>query len=134
MEKPIIFILVILIMIAAAAFFVYKPAILQTSICSVKSDCVLAFTGDSPCGGCDLSANEYKCVTKEEADRMDEIRNQKYEHVACATCYPSPKLYRCECQNGNCIKTDSCVSDAECYSYMYQCISNECTLNQEVVS
>lgn len=92
--------------------------------CNADSDCVLRSVS-GPCGPCDHSDPDIQCVSLEEAE---ELQN-RWGTVFCAECLMSPVLYRCVCEDNQCVKTASCNSDNDCWHNYYSCIDNECRLN-----
>ena len=79
------------------------PSLSEKYSCNTDNDCVLAFTGDSPCAPCDFTHKDYKCVSLEKADILQQKRKTK--EVLCDMCPPhsAPKP-NCVCEQNICTK------------------------------
>lgn len=74
--------------------------------CEVDSDCLMAFVPayDYICPSCDISSEEYQCLTMSEIKKLKNRGEQKDESVLCSPCPLEFDRYVCECKNGKCEK------------------------------
>ncbi|MCK5123407.1 MAG: hypothetical protein KAQ87_04660 [Candidatus Pacebacteria bacterium] len=73
--------------------------------CKIDSDCRLAYTGSNICLSCDTSVEEYKCLSLEEAKKIEEKRLKRMvdDNIFCERCLEKPQ-HICVCSNGKCEK------------------------------
>ncbi len=72
--------------------------------CQSDMDCVLAYTGNEACAPCDQAGESIKCVSSEEAERLQQERVKKHGQVLCDLCERPSVEFFCVCQNGSCTK------------------------------
>lgn len=101
--------------------------------CNTDTNCILAYTGNQSCTPCDYADADYRCVSSDQAKKLQEKKFK--EGIRCKLCSMSPLLYRCTCQGKAekvCIKTANCDTDDDCITNsfnegQYKCINNKCS-------
>lgn len=88
--------------------------------CSRENDCILRDTiVNAPCSPCDISSSEYQCVSKEEAQKIQEEQSEKYGTSPCSPCPPeeiSDKSFKCLCEENKCVKVEDETADWKTYT------------------
>jgi len=76
--------------------------------CSQNSDCQLTYTGNASCAPCDHSVSDYKCLSLDEAKKIQDERRKKQGIILCEMCLPQDRNfnYECICKAGICEKTE----------------------------
>lgn len=103
--------------------------------CDRDKNCLLIST-NLGCADCDYADSSWRCLSQEKRleirrERQDYMSNEK--DLSCAKCMPSDSslMFRCVCENGECVKTASCDVDEDCnnfpdWSEDHKCIDNQC--------
>jgi len=105
------------------------PAPTEPAGCQKDSNCILAYTGENPCGLCDFSDPSYQCVSPQKAKELEEQRIKKHGQIACAPCELPQLLFNCACKDNICLKTAECKKNEDCIQDSYKCIEGKCTFS-----
>jgi len=75
--------------------------------CEIDSDCELVYVGSDMCPPCDTLSEEFQCLNKDEAKKVRDEWDNKFNtdlYIACSPCEVESDRYTCKCENGKCEK------------------------------